>query len=108
MSKTIITKKLTIIALIVISFIIIIAIAFAPLFFIKQIIFKDVGNVAPEIVYIQNYNPFAPRIYWINEDTGSSTKNVVYAQLTRTGIWSFDGFDPLDQATGKICKNKIS
>jgi hypothetical protein len=74
---------------------------FLPLFFMKQIVFADLGRGAPDTIYIQNYNPFAPRIYWVNNNSPAGSASLTYAQLTRTGLWSFKGFNVVDLSTGK-------
>jgi|GEM_PF-3549331 len=91
------TKKLQIAGIISISVLALLALLFTPLFFINQILFPErLGSSRPDKIYIQDYNPLAPKIYWINENTageGSNTIEVVYVQLTRTGLWSFSGYN---------------
>jgi hypothetical protein len=69
---------------------------FSPLFFLDKILFTDgYEQFAPEKIYFISYNPINPEIYYYLQD-GENEFLVVYAYLTRDGIFSYSGLDFAD------------
>jgi hypothetical protein len=109
LTTTLMKTKLTFTAVLLLI-LVSVGVLFAPLFYIKDIVFAGLGSSAPQSIYFQNYNPLAPTIYWAQENidtrTNTTTTIITYANLTRNGIWSFTGYNPTELVTEKNLQNQ--